>query len=373
MVVYARNTSFDPAQGQVSDEDDPVTEHFPHATVRRFSWGPNSALTKLVRAPIPLNPFWVLWLVFQFLRDRPDVVITDGIRSGIPTALAAKLLGIPVILDLRENYVGLAKSLPVESRLGSILQHERVVWSIERATIALADDTWVVVEERREQLVAKGISPTKLTVVSNTPDLTEVEDDTSETRPVATEGGALTLVYVGVLNEFRGLDLVLDAMAELDGDGDPHLHFVVAGDGPHKSVLESRTSEHDLDDRVTFLGWVNAEEVPRVIASGDVGVIPHEVNPLTNLTVPNKLFDYMIMGLPILATNTTPVARIVSEENCGVVLPPATTPAQTADRIRELADSDYETLGENGRRAVETRHNWSQEMERVRTSLDRLV
>ncbi|SFR66975.1 glycosyltransferase family 4 protein [Halogeometricum limi] len=373
VVIYARNTSFDPARGQADGEDDPVTEHLPYGTVRRFSWGWTPRLATVLRASVPLNPFWFLWLVLQFVRDRPDVVIVDGIRAGIPTALAAKLVGVPVVFDLRENYVGLANSLPSNSRVGSILQHERLVWGMERATIALADQTWVVVEERREQLVEKGISPSRLVVVSNTPDLEEIPDETTETAAVAADGGALTLVYVGVLNEFRGLGTILDAMAELNHESDPHVRFVVAGDGPHKSALEAQAERLGVDEHVRFLGWVDSEAVPQILASADVGVIPHEVSPLTDLTVPNKLFDYMMLGLPVLATAMAPVERIVEEENCGVVLPPATTPSQTADRIRELSESDQRALGENGRRAVEDRYNWSREMERVRASLDSVV
>lgn len=375
VVVFARNTSDDPARGSVDDTPRPAVERLPYAVVRRFSWLSDTPLFGLLSAPVPVNPFWTVWLLFQFYRTDIDVVVTGDIRSGIPTALAAKLLGIPVVLDLREHYVGLAESLPEESRLDRLAQHPRLVGSIEWATIRSADEVWVVVEERRDELVRRGVPPEKLTVVGNTPELADSGEDPSVDAEAGTDSfdwPGVTLVYVGVLNEFRGLDLVVDAVATLDREGDDTVHFAIAGEGPHKEQLERRVQDLDVTEHVSFTGWIDSERVPEFLASGDVGVIPHRVTRFTNNTAPNKLFDCMKAGLPVLTTDMEPVRRIVTEENCGYVLPPEPTPSDAASGVRELMNTDLDQLGANGRAAVVERYNWEVDAERVRESLQRL-
>ncbi len=377
-IVFARNTGDDPARGRVGDDSAPAQERLPYAVVRRFSWLSSTPLFGVVAAPIPVNPFWTLWLLLNFSRQDVDVAVAGDLRSGIPTAIAGKLLGITVVFDLREDYAGLARALPADSTLEKVVQNERLVGALERTTIELADAVWVVVEERRDKLVAQGVAPEKLTPISNTPIIrkegeeTPLVDGGSNGAASGFDSPGFTLVYVGVLNEFRGLDLLLDAIAELDRDTGEPVTLVVAGEGPHRDSLERRCRELDIEDRVTFLGWIDSERVPAFLASGDVGVIPHRVTPLTEYTIPNKLFDYMLAGLPVLARNITPIKRIVTEENCGRVLPPDASGADAAREIRALKRSDLAELGRNGRLAVERRYNWSNDAETVRTSLHAL-
>jgi len=372
-VIFARNTSDDPARGTVGDGVSQREERLSYAVVRRFSWLSSTALFGAVTAPIPVNPFWIVWLLLEFSRYDIDVAVACDLRSGIPTVVAATAFGIPVVFDLRENYTGLAHELPTESMVDRIIQNETLVGTLERTTIRLADAVWVVVEERRTQLVDTGVSPEKLTVVSNTPvidDWAEQTDGGDLTEPETFEWPGFTLVYVGVLNEFRGLDFVLDSMAETaEDDG---IHFAVAGEGPYRDALERRCQQLGIEDRVTFLGWIDSDRVQPFLASGDVGVIPHRITPLTEYTIPNKLFDYMLAELPILTRDITPVTRIVKQENCGRVLPPNGTAAETAVQICELSTLDLSELGRNGREAVERRYNWSTDANHVRASLDEL-
>lgn len=374
-IVFARNTGQDPARGQIESGPRPTQERLSYALVRRFSWLASTPLFGLVTAPLPLNPIWSLWLLLQLRRYDIDVVVAGDIRAGIPTAVAAKLLGIPVVLDVREHYVGLAASLPAKTPLDRVLQHETLVGALERATIALADHVWVVVEERREELIARGTPGEKVSVVSNTPELSE-ETDTAEELRDPEEAGfdwkQFTLVYVGVLNRFRGLDLILDALYHLNQEGDSSVNFAVAGEGPHRDALERRAAELGIKDQVTFLGWIDAERVPVFLRSGSAGVIPHEVTALTNHTIPNKLFDYMLAELPVLATDMAPVQRIVTDENCGYVLPPDTTGSDAAAAIQRLKTGDTSMLAANGRRAVEERYNWKRDAKQVRKTLERL-
>jgi len=378
VVIFARNTGTDPAKGELGTETRPKTEQLSYALVRRFSFLSSTPLFKIITAAVPLNPAWILWLLLVFSEHDIDVVVAGDLRTGISAAVAAKLLGIPVVLDLRENYVGLAKSIPADSLLDRIVQNEQLIGLLEQSTIKLADIVWIVVEERREELIASGVPPSKLVVVSNTPELGQQQEPNGGAESTDDEAElynwpGFTLVYVGVLNEFRGLDLMIEAIAALREQGNDSVHLAIAGDGPHKESLERRSRKLGVTEQVTFLGWIDSEQVSAFLASGDVGVIPHRVTPLTEQTVPNKLFDCMMVGLPVLARDMAPIRRIIESERCGWVLPRGVAPAETAAKISEIQTMDIEHIGENGRKAVEQRYNWEHEAKQVTESLRALT
>jgi glycosyltransferase involved in cell wall biosynthesis len=368
--VLARNSLDDPDRGRIRDEHPSATEDIGYAVVSRFSWLLATPLYPVIAAKLPANPFWLLWLAFQFRAADVDVVVACDMRAGLPGILAAKLAGVPAILDLRENFAELAQNKRLTGLIDRIALNVTLVSTIERLTVRSADHVWVVANERKEALINDGVASSSVTVVGNTPYLRELTEfaDTVTSERFGWPG--FTLVYVGSINEFRGLDLVIEGLAAVDElDGRP-IHFAVAGDGPDRERLERLAERLGVTDRVHFLGWIDPSEVPAFLAAGDVGVIPHVVTTYTNQTVPNKLFDYMVAELPVLTTPCTPVARIVESTDCGRVLPADPDPSETAETIRWMAGSDrHDEWAANGRRAVERQYNWETTVERARATL----
>ncbi|MDD5419887.1 MAG: glycosyltransferase, partial [Methanomicrobiaceae archaeon] len=89
--------------------------------------------------------------------------------------------------------------------------------------------------------------------------------------------------------------------------------------------------------------------------------------------LPNKLFDYMLLGLPIIATDLPEIGRIIREADCGILVDPADA-AGIAEAIAYLAERPDEAvrMGANGRRAVEERYNWGR-MEGVLLDVYRIL
>lgn len=366
--ILGRNSLEDPDLGQVKSSHPPREEDIDYAHVRRFSWLLSTPLFRLITAKVPVNPFWILWLVVQFRAMEPEIVIPCDIRAGLPAIVAAKLCGIPTVLDLRENFAELAREKPVEHVLDHVVLNTTLVGTVERLTVQLADLIWVVAEERKENLVAAGKAESAVHVVGNVPLLREISSFTDKSGEYDNaEWPGFTFVYVGSINRFRGLDLLIDGIwhANRTSDHQP-IHLAIAGDGPDKERLERRAETLGITEHVDFLGWIPPDTVTSFLRSGDVGVIPHEVSSYTNQTIPNKLFDYMSVQLPVLTTPTRPTARIVNDVNCGKVLPYHATGSVAGTVMREMQQSDgYSTWAENGRLAIESRYNWEHEMERA--------
>lgn len=368
--IFARNSRSDAARGRIRDTLAPTSEQLEHARVERFSWLLSTPGLSVLASPFPFNPLWIVWLLLSFRRADLDLVVACDIKAGPTTIVAAKLLGIPVVIDVRENYVEFARVLSRGSVLGRFGIVPRLVEVLEAFTFVAADAVWVVTEERKAALDGWVRSRSTIEVVQNVP---ELEDDRS-TPGTAFEPtwSGFTFVYVGVINDFRGLDPIVEALASLPPDADVHL--AIAGEGPHRPSLEALARRLDVSDRVTFTGWIDAEAVPAFLERGDVGVIPHEVNGYTETTLPNKLFDCMRAGLPVLVTPMAPVERIVRATGCGVVIPRGAGPEAIAQLMLDLRTStSLDEMGASARRAVETRYNWDHESRAVIETVDRLA
>jgi glycosyltransferase involved in cell wall biosynthesis len=128
-----------------------------------------------------------------------------------------------------------------------------------------------------------------------------------------------------------------------------------------------------VEDRVDFLGWRSPQEIPALLKQSHVGVIPHVVSNFWNHTIPNKLFDYMLHGLPVLCTQASPVQRIIEAERCGVIV--SQQPEEVVRTVMELKN-DLESLqemGRRGRQAVLDRYNWEQDSVVFLQSLEKVV
>lgn len=369
--IFCRNTQSDPAKGKLESELYEKQEQIEYANIIRFSWFKDTPLNFVLR-PIPFNPFWILWLILVFREHNIEVTISANIRAGPVGIIASKILGIPSIVDLRENHVELAKRLPSKSTFDRISQHPIIVRSIELFLYEFADELWVVTNERRDIMPARTVNSGKVSVVGNTPLLSEVDKSLIAGENQEFKRPGTTLVYVGVINDFRGLDLILRAMAHPDVK-EKRITFAIAGEGPHRESLEELVQKLDLEERVFFEGWIDAEQVPAFLSAGDIGVIPHEVNDFTNTTVPNKLFDMMLAELPILATEMKPVKTIIQETECGRVTDSKSI-EETASLIIELASGgESDQMGQNGRDAIQTEYNWETESGTIYESLDRVT
>jgi glycosyltransferase involved in cell wall biosynthesis len=231
---------------------------------------------------------------------------------------------------------------------------------VERRTLPLVDHVFVVVEESARRLRERlGLPAARVSVVSNTPRL---EQFAAAAAP-ATPGRQLPLrlVYAGLVQEARGLEDVIEAIALLRARG-TRMRFKVIGSGPYLASLARLVEDRSLQDLVELTGWVAHADLARHVRAADAGVIPHPRNAHTDTTVPNKLFDYMACGLPVVVSNAAPLERIVTAESCGFVFS-AGDPQSLVAVLERVAASRavLATLGQNGARAVKSRYHWERD------------
>jgi glycosyltransferase involved in cell wall biosynthesis len=178
------------------------------------------------------------------------------------------------------------------------------------------------------------------------------QGDVDDLRRGLPDGGLLAL-YVGNLEHYQGVDLVLDAMAKLES---PLLKFVaVGGSADAVSAYRARAAALGLADHVTFVGARPLSQLGALLEQADILVSPR----LTGHNTPMKLYSYLAAGKPVLATRIRSHTQVLSDDDALLVEP---TPAALARGLDSLLRSPLlrDRLGVAARRLASTRYSVAQ-------------
>ncbi|MFC7165288.1 glycosyltransferase family 4 protein [Halospeciosus flavus] len=300
---------------------------------------------------------------------------------------------VPVVADLHENYPEAIRQwrrmddprdvLSSPSRIAEYTLRPVRRWKrIEREAVQEADHVLTVAAEGRDHYLDDcGVAAETVSVVGNTVDRDRYDRRNYREQvargetpdPVAQHGldpdEEFLVTYTGKFAPHRGLEAVVDGFPDLLDDV-PEARLVLvgkAGTDQYGEAFRERVRERGIEDRVTFTGWVDFEAVPAFVAASDVCLVPHADTPHTATTLPHKLFQYMWMGKPVLASDVPPLERIVGDADAGPVIPAGDADA-AADALVELGTDPEEAArqGENGRAAVEAQYHWGRDAERLR-------
>src|SRR6185503_3870989 len=132
----------------------------------------------------------------------------------------------------------------------------------------------------------------------------------------------------------------------------PGARLRIIGSGRDEAQFREQARQADVTDSVEFLGWLDYGKALNELAHCDVGLVPHHATASWQTTIPNKLFDYMSLGKPVIVSNARPTERIVTEERCGLVF--ADQDARSlAEAIVAMGDPSLrEACGRQGRDAI---------------------
>ncbi len=317
--------------------------------------------------PAFFSPRWISHVDDVVRRNRCDALLVRDLPLALTAIGVARARGgLPVVLDMAENYPAALRAIH-EHKTPTIGDHlarnPHIAQLIEDLALPLLSHTLVVCDENRERLINKGVPPDRVTVVGNTPDLRVFQVD----EDIAAEAherfsGDFVLVYIGAIDPFRGLDTIIDALAIVrDRLEVPNLRLAILGRGDGRPAVEEHARRVGVDGIVDFIGFRPLTDLPGFIREADLCVIPHHRNDHIDTTLPNKLFDAMALGRPVLATDALPLRRIIEGEECGLVYKSG-DPRSAAEAILALGDEAKRTaMGERGKAAALSRYNWERD------------
>jgi len=203
------------------------------------------------------------------------------------------------------------------------------------------------------------------------PQAFDPEANGSEFRRAHCLEGKFLVVYTGAHGMSNDLDVAIEAARHLRGDDE--IRLVLIGDGKEKPRLVQEAEQEGLRN-VLFLPPVPKAEIPRALAAADACLAILKPIEAYRTTYPNKVFDYMAAGKPVVLAIDGVIREVVEREGAGVAVPPGDG-AALARAIRDLA-ADREAaaaIGRRGRAAAETSFNRRRLAQELETLLEAMV
>jgi glycosyltransferase involved in cell wall biosynthesis len=277
---------------------------------------------------------------------RPDVVVASS--PSLPSAAAAAALararGARFLLEVRDLWPDSAIAMGLVNDRRTIAAAR----ALESYCYRRADRIVALTEGIRDGMIDQGVSPAKITLITNGVDLEIGAVEGAPPAPAPVPADAFVAMYVGAHGTYSSLETVLDAADRLRDL--PGARIILVGGGDRKPALVEEATRRRLDN-VVFIDSVPKREVPSWLARADACLLPYQDNPLFAGALPNKAFDYLGAARPIIAAAPAgELTAMVERAGCGVAVPPEDGAALAA-AIRALA-ADREgarRMGESGR------------------------
>ncbi len=242
----------------------------------------------------------------------------------------------------------------------------RMTGWLERHAYLTADAVVSLLPKTLEHMQTLGLDPARWYYIPNGVDDAAPRENcsTQASTQLAREWrgqGRTVIVYTGALGRPNHVESLLKAIALLRDDGTDACAIIV-GRGEQEEALVALVLELGLQDRVRFFGQIPKVDIPPLLKAASAGYISLRPEPLFRFGVsPNKLFDYMLAGLPVLfavRAGNDPVA----EAACGFSVDPGDPEAISAAiaQLAGLTEEECKAMGERGRTYVLQRHGYKQ-------------
>ena len=280
-------------------------------------------------------------------------------------AIPQRLRGVPLLLDLHEDMPEFFRDRFASRRLRPL---QPLVTATARGAARLATELITVHEPLRQLSIARGVPPERISVVMNSADV-RLFDPERHPRRAFMADGELRLVHHSNLQRVYGLDVALDGLARIRDD--LRWRLDVYGDGPWRPAIESAIARNDLDGRVTLHGRVPIDDLPALLAAGDIGLVPSLPEPYLQYSLSTKLLEYAAMGVPTIATDLGTFRHHFSERALRFV--PGADPDALARAVESLAADPSGTvaMGLEARRQARA-YDWEVQRARYLEIVDRL-
>ena len=269
----------------------------------------------------------------------------------------------PIVYDAHELFLetGTARRLPAPAR-AMLRRYER---RLVRRTAGV-----VTVNQELATVLRRRYSPSRIEVVHNCPPRWDAPARTPTLIRDATgiPGDAFVILYHGALSAHRGVEQLMEALLQ---PGLEAAHLALLGFGELRDRYVELAAAPRWAGRVHVLDPVRPADLVPWVASADVGAMPIQASTLNHLlSTPNKLFECLTAGIPVVASDFPAMRAIVANEpdgSLGAVCDPADVGAIAAAlrSIRDLDVVELSAMKARCRAAADTRWNWETESARL--------
>ncbi|MBK9249482.1 MAG: glycosyltransferase family 4 protein [Ignavibacteria bacterium] len=312
--------------------------------------------------PLSINPFWKKAIFNAAKETQAELIITREMLIAEASANVGRTLAIPTLIDMAENYPGAMRGWKkYQSRLilRLLVNNVKVPDLIEKRAVQASDGIIIVCDEQIDRLHHEyGIEKENMVVVQNTPEL-ELFEKVTKTCSMPPK----VFAHHGYFTLDRCLETLALGFIKASSDYSD-IQLLLAGIGETYNDVRAIADMSAVSNRIFLKGEFKLTSRAELYNQVDVGIMPYAADENFNFTIPNKLFDYMACGKPVIVSEAIPMKRIVEETGAGIVAD-CSTPAKIAKAIQQMIDSDVAAMSEKGRIATEKKYNWAVDSERL--------
>lgn len=287
-----------------------------------------------------------------YIHNMPDILVLS--------ALLPKALGAKVILDQHDPMPELMMTIfDLEENSLAV----RVIRKLEKWSIACANLVITVNVACKRIFAARSCPPEKIGIVMNSPDGEIFAYRAARSFPAdGASGKPFVIMYHGSLVERNGLDVAVDALARVRKTL-PRAELRVYGrSSPFLEHVLEKVHLTGMESSVRYFGPKRLEELVREIETCDVGVIPNQRNPFTDINTPTRIFEYLALGKPVIAPRTPGIQDYFDPES--LLFFEAGNAEDLADKIEYIHSNSREAIefAERGQQ-IYLAHTWEEERE----------
>ena len=312
-------------------------------------------VTKLHKNKISIL-FYIRFFLSQiksYLKTNADIYFAGDFFSLPASVIAAKIKRAKVYYDSREIYSELPS---LENRR----QLKKIFKIIEGIFIQQTDCVFTT-GEMDSEYIEKLYSLKQTYLLRNLPLMKKNISPINYHTEFNIPSNQLIVLYQGIIVVGRGIETCFKAVKKMD-----NLYLVILGGGEHIEQFKSLSKEMKINDRVFFVGKISQDKLLNYTAGAFAGLsLIDDISINNHYALPNKLFEYVMSGLPVIASNLPQMKKIVLEYDIGAVIKES-----NEDELVEVLNnwcndqSLYKTKKENCIKASATL-NWETEFENI--------
>jgi glycosyltransferase involved in cell wall biosynthesis len=312
-------------------------------------------VTKLHKSRISIL-FYLRFFLLQikaYLKTNVDIYFAGDFFSLPASVIAAKIKRAKVYYDSREIY----SELPSLEKREKLKKFFKI---IERIFIKQTDCVFTT-GEMDSEYIEKLYSLKQTYLLRNLPLMKKNISPINYQTEFNIPSNKLIILYQGIIVEGRGIETYLKAVKKAD-----NLYLVILGGGEHIEKFKLLSEEMKINDRVFFAGKISQDKLLDYTAGAFAGLsLIDDISINNHYALPNKLFEYVMSGLPVIVSNLPQMKKIVLEYDIGEVIKESNEDELIEVLIKWTNDQSlYKTKKENCVKASVTL-NWGTEFENI--------
>lgn len=296
--------------------------------------------------------FFNIRLFFYLLFKKVDVLFANDLDTLLANTLVSIFRRKPLIYDSHEFFLGVPE---IQNR-----KFVKKTWSIIQTFCFKHIDSFITVNDSIANLYKKSFNK-EIQVVRNVPMPLDIECFSSRNELGLPENRFIIIMQGAGINVDRGYEEAIQSLQYLD-----NVLLLIIGSGDVIDELKQLSISLKLTDKVTFISKIPYSEMMKYTSVANVGLtLDKSLNINYKLSLPNKLFDYINAGIPVVGSDLIEVKNIIDSYHIGIVVDEV-TPIKIANAIKQLSENFdvYELYKNNSREAAKSL-NWNVEKKKL--------